>query len=182
VQSLLTLHGGSVSAHSEGLGKGSCFSVRLPLSENPSMTDVREPERAMAAVGGAKRILLVDDNTDATDPLRLTDHGYQVAVAYDGPQALVALAHFQADVAVIDIGLPVMDGYELAAQIRESSRVPRLIAMTGYGQRADLVRSRQTGFDDHLVKPVDVAALIAVIDPTDAPKNSSEGSSDADGK
>jgi CheY-like chemotaxis protein len=70
----------------------------------------------------------------------------------------------------------------LAAQIRESSRVPRLIAMTGYGQPADLVRSRQTGFDDHLVKPVDLAALIAVIDPTDAPKNSSEGSSDADGK
>ena len=184
VQSLVTLHGGSVSAHSEGLGKGSCFSVRLPLCENPSMTDIREPERAMAAVGGAKRILLVDDNADATDLLRdvLTDHGYQVAVAYDGPQALVALAHFQADVAVIDIGLPVMDGYELAAQIRESSRVPRLIAMTGYGQPADLVRSRQTGFDDHLVKPVDVAALIAVIDPTDAPKNSSEGSSDADGK
>jgi len=184
VQSLVTLHGGSVSAHSEGLGKGSCFSVRLPLSENPSMTDVREPERAMAARGGSKRILLVDDNADATDLLRdvLTDHGYHVAVAYDGPQALVALSHFQADVAVIDIGLPVMDGYELAAQIREGSRVPRLIAMTGYGQPADLVRSRQTGFDDHLVKPVDVAALMAVIDPTDAPKNSSDGHVDEDGK
>lgn len=176
VQSLVALHGGSVSAHSEGPGKGSCFSVRLPPSESPRIADRGESVQSMPAVGAYKRILLVDDNSDATDMLRdmLTDLGYQVAVAYDGPQALVALEQFQADVAVIDIGLPVMDGYELAAQIRKDGQVPRLIAMTGYGQPADRVRSRQAGFADHLVKPVDVAALIAVMHQTEPSKNVSE--------
>jgi PAS domain S-box-containing protein len=184
VQSLVALHGGSVSAHSEGPGKGSCFSVRLPLSASPRNVDTREGAQGMPAVGAYKRILLVDDNADATDMLRdmLTDLGYQVVVAYDGPQALVALEQFQADVAVIDIGLPVMDGYELAGQIRESGHPPRLIAMTGYGQPADRVRSRQAGFDDHLVKPVDVATLIAVIHQAEPPQESSDPNGDADRK
>jgi two-component system CheB/CheR fusion protein len=184
VQSLAVLHGGSVSAHSEGPGKGSCFSVRLPLSDKRGITDTREQAPGKPAAGAHKRILLVDDNADATDMLRdmLTDLGYQVAVAYDGPQALSALASFHADVAVIDIGLPVMDGYELAGHIRGDGRVPRLIAMTGYGQPADLVRSRQAGFDEHLVKPVDVTALITVIDRTDLPKNSSDGNGDVNRK
>jgi CheY-like chemotaxis protein len=108
----------------------------------------------MPEIGAYQRILLVDDNVDATNMLRdmLTDLGYQVAVAYDGPQALVALETFRPDVAVIDIGLPVMDGYELASHIRQDGHVPRLIAMTGYGQPADLARSRQAGFDSHLVQ------------------------------
>ena len=180
VQSLVTLHGGSVSAHSEGPGKGSCFSVRLPLSER-GITDTREQVPGKPAAGAHERILLVDDNADAIDMLRdmLTDLGYQVAVAYDGPQALAALETFQADVAVIDIGLPVIDGYELAGQIRRDGHGPRLIAMTGYGQPADRVRSRQAGFDEHLVKPVDMAALIAVIRQTEPPRNSSEGNGDA---
>jgi CheY-like chemotaxis protein len=129
----------------------------------------------MPEIGAYQRILLVDDNVDATNMLRdmLTDLGYQVAVAYDGPQALVALETFRPDVAVIDIGLPVMDGYELASHIRQDGHVPRLIAMTGYGQPADLARSRQAGFDSHLVKPVDMAALIAVIHRT-ASRNSSK--------
>ena len=136
------------------------------------------------AAGASKRILLVDDNADAITMLRdmLTDLGYQVAVAYDGPQALSALESFQADVAVIDIGLPVIDGYELAGQIRGDGHVPRLIAMTGYGQPADRVRSRQAGFDEHLVKPVDVAALIAIIHQTEPLKNCSDGNGDADRK
>jgi CheY-like chemotaxis protein len=177
VQSLVALHGGSVSAHSEGPGKGSCFSVRLPLSEKRATTDAGEQIPEKPAAGARKRILLVDDNADAIHMLRdmLTDLGYQVAVAYDGPQALSALETFQADVAVIDIGLPVIDGYELAGQIRGDGHVPRLIAMTGYGQPADRVRSREAGFDEHLVKPVDAAALIAVIHPPEPPKNSSDG-------
>jgi PAS domain S-box-containing protein len=177
VQSLVELHGGSVSAHSEGPGRGSCFSVRLPLSEKRAITDTREQMPEKPAAGARKRILLVDDNADAIHMLRdmLTDLGYQVAVAYDGPQALSALETFQADVAVIDIGLPVIDGYELAGQIRGDGHVPRLIAMTGYGQPADRVRSREAGFDEHLVKPVDAAALIAVIHPPEPPKNSSDG-------
>jgi CheY-like chemotaxis protein len=125
-------------------------------------------------VGAYKRILLVDDNADATDLLRdmLTDLGYEVVVAYDGPQALVAVERFQPDVAVVDIGLPVMDGYELAGHIREEGHVPRLIAMTGYGQPTDLVRSRAAGFEDHLVKPVDVAALVAAIHQAEQSKHS----------
>ena len=131
----------------------------------------------MPAVGAYKRILLVDDNADATEMLRdmLTDLGYQVVVAYDGPQALAALEGFRADVAVVDIGLPVMDGYELAGHIREEGHVRRIIAMTGYGQPADLVRSREAGFDEHLVNPVDVAALVAVIHHAEQSKNSSDG-------
>jgi signal transduction histidine kinase/ActR/RegA family two-component response regulator len=177
VQSLAALHGGSVSAHSEGLGKGSCFSVRLPLSERSSTTDTREAVAWMPEAGLHKRILLVDDNADSTDLLRdmLTDLGYQVLVAYEGPEALVALERFHADVAIIDIGLPVMDGYELAERINAGGRVPRLIAMTGYGQPADRVRSRQAGFVEHLVKPVDVAELIAVIHQTAPAENSSDG-------
>ena len=184
VQRLVGLHGGSVSAHSDGPGKGSCFSVRLPLTEKRGITDTREQMPGKPAVGARTRILLVDDNADAIDLLRdmLTDLGYHVAVAYDGPQALSALETFQADVAVIDIGLPVIDGYELAGQIRGDGHAPRLIAMTGYGQPADRVRSRQAGFDEHLVKPVDVAALIAVIHPTEPPKNSSDGTGEADRK
>ena len=177
MQSLVALHGGSVSAHSEGPGKGSCFSVRLPLTEKRGITDTREQLPGRPAAAARTRILLVDDNADAIDMLRdmLTDLGYQVAVAYDGPQALSALENFQADVAVIDIGLPVMDGYELAGHIRGGGHEPRLIAMTGYGQPANRVRSRQAGFDEHLVKPVDVAALIAVIHRTGPPKNSPDG-------
>ena len=176
VQSLVALHGGSVTAHSDGPGKGSCFSVRLPLAESPRIVETRDSVEATPAIGAHTRILLVDDNADATDMLRdmLTDLGYQVAVAYDGPQALVALEQFQADVAVIDIGLPVMDGYELAGHIRRGSQVARLIAMTGYGQPADRARSSEAGFDDHLVKPVDVAALLHVIHRTEHSDNSSE--------
>ena len=106
VQSLVTLHGGSVSADSEGPGKGSCFSVRLPSSEKAGIRDTREQAPGNLAIGGYKRILLVDDNADAANMLRdmLTDLGYEVVVAYDGPQALLALQHFKADVAVVDIG------------------------------------------------------------------------------
>jgi CheY-like chemotaxis protein len=96
------------------------------LSEKRGTTDIREQVPEKTAAGAHKRILLVDDNADATDMLRdmLTDLGYQVAVAYDGPQALSALESFQADVAVIDIGLPVMDGYELAGHIRGAAMAP----------------------------------------------------------
>jgi len=136
------------------------------------------------AIGGYKRILLVDDNADAANMLRdmLTDLGYEVVVAYDGPQALLALQHFKADVAVVDIGLRVMDGYELAGQIRTARRhrVPRLIAMTGYGQRGDLMRSREAGFDEHLVKPVAVPALLAVIHRTEPSDTSSHRNDDID--
>ena len=167
VQNLVKLHGGAVSAHSEGLGTGSRFRVRLPLSSRAttaSLEDAGPPVAVPVAGAASRRILLVDDNADAVDMLRdmLVTLGYEVVVAYDGPQALLALETFDADVAVVDIGLPLMDGYELAQRIRtgQERRVPRLVAMTGYGQADDWARSRDAGFSDHLVKPVDMAALI----------------------
>jgi len=175
VQSLVKMHGGWVKVSSEGLGKGSRFSVLLPMCEGPasSARDVGEAPVADTVTGATpRRILLVDDNADAVDMLRrmLTSLGYDVVVAYDGPQALIALETFEADVAVVDIGLPVMDGYELAERIRsgDRSRVPRLVAMTGYGQPTDRVRSQAAGFDDHLVKPVNITALVAAFGDSDA--------------
>ena len=168
VQNLVKLHGGSVSAHSEGVGKGSRFSVRLPFSERASAASPGDNRRAAAAASlpepSSRRILLVDDNADAVEMLRdmLVALGYEVVVAYDGPQALLALESFDSDVAVVDIGLPLMDGYEVARRIRTGHewRVPRLIAMTGYGQAADRARSHDAGFGDHLVKPIDLRVLI----------------------
>jgi len=114
-----------------------------------------------------RRILVVDDNVDAGEILAdlLRTLGHEVAIAYDGPQALIALESFDADVAVLDIGLPVMDGYELAGLIRQGARkpVPRLLALTGYGQPEDVARSLAAGFDEHFVKPVSIESLIEVL-------------------
>ena len=123
-----------------------------PVFEEPSATGVR--------------VLVVDDNEDAADVLAdlLRSFGHEVAVAYDGPQALSMSAAFHPSVAVLDIGLPVMDGYELATKLRETEgRALRLYAVTGYGQADDLARSQAAGFDAHFVKPVDPLALEAVV-------------------
>jgi len=168
VQKLVRLHDGSVSAHSEGLGKGSRFRVRLPISHlapSPLPADTRELTVSSVAEVSSRRILLVDDNADAVDILRdmLVALGHEVVAAYDGPQALLALERFAADIAVVDIELPVMDGYELAQRIRtgEGWRIPRLIAITGNGQATNRARSYASGFGGHLVKPVDVTSLLA---------------------
>lgn len=108
---------------------------------------------------------MVDDNIDAADVLRTL--GHDVRVAFDGPAALSVLETFDAEVAVLDVGLPVMDGYELARRIRQraGARVPRVVAVTGYGQPEDLARSHEASFDQHLVKPVAVDALTRAIHP-----------------
>ena len=117
----------------------------------------------------ARRILVVDDNEDAAVILMqaLEQLGYQVKVAHDGPSALDACAVFQPDVALLDIGLPVMDGYELAQRLRESRQGQphlRLVAITGYGQDKDRERSRRAGFEQHLVKPLDLAKIERAIE------------------
>ncbi|HXI57861.1 MAG TPA: ATP-binding protein [Polyangia bacterium] len=173
VHSLVKLHEGSVAADSCGPGMGSHFSVRLPALETaPSAPfGVRASLVAVPDISASEglRILVVDDNVDAGETLAdlLRALGYEVAVAYDGPQALIALESFDADVAVLDIGLPIMDGYELAGLIRHADRkrVPRLVALTGYGQPDDIARSRAAGFDRHLVKPVAVDSLVQAIAP-----------------
>lgn len=166
VQSLLTLHGASVSAASEGVGRGSTFEVRLKACPELHVTAPSlgaEPRPSSDHV--APRVLLVDDSEDIvelmTDLLRM--EGFEVLSAHDGPSALRVAPEFHPDFAVLDIGLPAMDGYDLALHLREElgEHAPFMIAMTGYGQEADRERARLAGFDVHLVKPVDPARLIA---------------------
>jgi CheY-like chemotaxis protein len=173
------LHGGSVSADSDGPGKGSRFTIRLPAIENLLDLTPAVPLGASVALFATQpvptrrksRILIVDDNVDAVEALAevLGTLGYEVVIAYDGPQALIALESFDAEVAILDIGLPVMDGYELAGRIRGAVRggMPRLVALTGYSQPDDLRRSREAGFDKHLVKPVNIASLTKAIEGPD---------------
>jgi PAS domain S-box-containing protein len=169
-RSLVDLHGGTIAARSEGPGRGSEFIVRLPLSVTRSV-----PAKASTAEASAPaprrsglRILLVDDNLDAVDLLAegLRSFGHEVAVAHDGPAALTVARDFRPNTALLDIGLPVMDGYELATVLRKAqgSDPLRLIALTGYGQDADKARSQDAGFDVHLVKPVDLDTVAALLD------------------
>jgi PAS domain S-box-containing protein len=165
VRSLVEMHGGTVSASSEGLGRGSEFVVRLPLARAPGPDDLAEtPNRSAARPKQRKRVLVVDDNRDAADAMEmaLVAKGYDVRVAYEGNNALEAARAFLPDVGFIDIGLPGMDGYEIALQLRAESppRRPRLIALTGYGQESDRQRALKAGFDLHLVKPVDLETLL----------------------
>jgi PAS domain S-box-containing protein len=168
VKRLVEMHGGSVSASSEGPGKGSEFCVRLPLA---AASDATSTTRAAAAAAAETpkhiRLLVVDDNVDAAETiaqlLRLA--GYEASCVYDGPAALAAVESKRPDIVVVDIGLPGMDGYEVARQLRArpGSRGMPLIAVTGYGQENDRQRSIQAGFDEHFTKPVDPEALESFI-------------------
>ncbi len=166
VKTLVHMHGGSVEACSEGLGRGSTFTVRLPLTAHAQATLALESDVGQAD-SRKGRILVVDDNRDAADSLGalLEAYGFEVLVAYDGDEAIEALGGFSPQAAILDIGLPGMDGYDLAAKIAQMCEPrPRLVALTGYGARHDRARALGAGFDDHLVKPVDPAHLIEVLD------------------
>jgi PAS domain S-box-containing protein len=172
VRNLIERHRGSVSVHSDGLGRGSEFVVRLPRMPSPDTAgrqvaaDPAVPDPA-APPAGALRILVVDDNEDSADMLAeaLKARGHQTRIAHDAPAALRVAEAFMPDIAFLDIGLPVMDGYELAARLRELPGLAgvRLIALTGYGQESDRQRTRAAGFAHHLVKPVDFEAIEAVV-------------------
>jgi PAS domain S-box-containing protein len=165
VRSLVTMHGGSVEAHSGGLGQGSEFIVRLPLAEHPGLDLVRPLGRgnAEAALPMILRILVVDDNQDSADSLGalLSFLGADVRIAYDGHSALEALRTYRPSVLVLDLGMPGLDGYEVAARVRRDPafRDLTLIALTGWGQEQDRRRTREAGFDHHLLKPVDLEVL-----------------------
>jgi len=169
VRNLVGLHGGTVQAESEGPGRGSVFTVRLPVAaEEPAAVELSSP---VNPVGWAsKRVLVVDDNEDALELLAdvLRDAGHIVATAKDGPTALEVMKTFPADVAILDIGLPVMDGYELADRLRAElgGASPRLIALTGYGRESDRAHTRKAGFAEHLTKPVEGARLLGALDAT----------------
>ncbi|HEY5801700.1 MAG TPA: ATP-binding protein [Burkholderiaceae bacterium] len=166
VRQLVQLHGGSVEAASDGVGKGSKFIVRLPLATQQTVS-APEPERKRA--GEPRRVLLIEDNLDGRMMLSmgLGMHGHQVFEAGNGPDGIeLAVAH-NPDVAVIDIGLPGMNGLEIASALRRDIRTRhiRLIALTGYGQEADRQRALGAGFDEHLVKPANMEMLLKLIDP-----------------
>jgi len=174
VKNIVELHGGSVQAHSAGRGLGSEFVVRLPLRSTALVQAPAEPLPVLVAAGAPQRVLLVDDNADGADTLGrlLRAHGHTVEVYHDPVSALAALERFSPTVALLDIGLPVLDGYQLAARIRArpSGQGCRLVALSGYGQAADHARSQAAGFERHLVKPVDpdeAARVVAAAAPTD---------------
>jgi signal transduction histidine kinase/CheY-like chemotaxis protein len=162
VQRLVALHGGSVTARSEGKGRGATFVVLLPASSAPEAPAPPVRDRAAAA----QRVLLVEDNADTRESLRmaLELHGHSVLQAADGPAALEELRRSRPRIAIIDIGLPGMDGFQLARRMRaEADGAIRLIALTGYGAPSDIARAKEAGFDIHLTKPVDVAELVGII-------------------
>jgi PAS domain S-box-containing protein len=166
VRSLVGLHGGSVDAHSGGEGRGARFTVRLPLDEATGSAPM-PLEQEPAPASGSGRILVVDDNADAA--LTLADLlevlGYEVRTAGDAESALAVLDGFRPHLGLLDIGLPRVDGYELARMIRSrpDGAGLKLVALTGYGQESDRQRAREAGFDEHLVKPVDIDRLTEII-------------------
>jgi len=165
VRGIVELHGGHVEAHSDGPGRGTEFRVTLPLPAS-SVEDGDPLSSTSGADGEPRRVLVVDDNADAATLLSvlLEAHGHQVRVAHDAEDALMTQASFAADVALLDIGLPDIDGYDLARQLRASATRPlRLIAVTGWGQDGDRERARAAGFDGHLTKPAQLDTLLAVL-------------------
>jgi CheY-like chemotaxis protein len=168
VENLLELHGGRISAHSEGVGHGSTFTVTLPRAPEASLSEPTAllPQRVGSAV--RRRILIVDDNVDAAQMLGdlVRDLGHEPKLAHDALSALDLIASFEPSIALLDIGLPVMDGYELAQRLRAvfAPNALRLIAVTGYGQESDRLRAKQAGFDHHLIKPLDVDELIPLLE------------------
>jgi len=169
VKSLVELHGGSVDAHSSGLGRGSEFRVLLPLRDPAAGVAAfpKEPEEAPVAAPGGAAVLLVEDNVDAATTLAevLELWGYEVRLAHSGMTALAAAHAARPDVVLLDIGLPGMDGYETAQRLRAAPGLQStlLVALTGYGQEADRARSQEAGIDHHLTKPVDLDELRRII-------------------
>jgi PAS domain S-box-containing protein len=163
VRRLVEMHDGSVEAHSDGLGRGSRFVVRLPLALDQRPTAAVESAGRPSHALTPRRILVVDDNRDAASSLGMLLKllGAEVHVVYNGPDALEALGTHRPDVVLLDIGMPGMDGHEVARQLRQrpECRDVTLIALTGWGQEEDRRRSRIAGFDYHLIKPADVSAL-----------------------
>lgn len=159
VRRIVEMHGGNVYAFSEGPGDGSVFEVRLPLPLEKRQTEdeERETDHSLAS-SPSRRILLADDNEDFAECCvwLFRRRGHTVAFAHDGPTALEVAQSFQPEVAFLDIGLPGINGHELARQLRHMRGLDHvmLVALTGYGQEEDRRRSLEAGFDFHLTKPV----------------------------
>jgi signal transduction histidine kinase/ActR/RegA family two-component response regulator len=170
VQRLIEMHGGSVEARSEGAGKGSEFIVRLPALAQTAKQSLAKETAVMDHSQARRRILVVDDNLDSAESMAmmLKLSGHDVATAHDGVEAVKLAGEFQPDEALLDLGMPKLDGYEAARSIRQQPWGQRmlLVALTGWGQAEDKRRSREAGFDAHLVKPVDFDALEKLVTTT----------------
>lgn len=168
VKSLVEMHGGSVGVFSAGLGLGTEFVVRMPRLTGPAQEFAAVAADLSPPPAPSRRILIVDDNADALEAMAilLTLRGHITERAADGLEAVEKVAAFNPDVVLLDIGLPKLDGYEVARRIRELSggNSPRLIALTGWGGDDDRRRSEEAGFDAHLVKPVDEASLLKTLE------------------
>jgi two-component system, chemotaxis family, CheB/CheR fusion protein len=167
VKSLVELHSGAVEARSDGPGRGCEFTVRLPLSPERPQQTAAEDDGVRGFDSRQYRLLLVEDNADARQTLRmlLEIEGYQISDAADGLEAVAAILEQRPDISLVDIGLPHIDGYEVARKVRaELGDDIYLIALTGYGQSSDKQRAREAGFDQHLTKPVDLARLRDVLE------------------
>jgi len=168
VKSIVELHGGTVEARSAGLGCGSEFLVRVAAAAaEREVEETVAPMRHLAlAPAQVRRVLVVDDIPDVAEGLAevLRVHGHEVAVAHDSAEALAVAAHFDFDVALLDLGLPVMDGCELARHLRADGRRGSLVAVTGYGQESDRARTLDAGFCEHLTKPVQPERLLAAVE------------------
>ena len=164
-RSIAELHGGVLTAHSEGLGKGSQFVLRLPAVAAPAARSSAVSSAAEPSL--RQRILVVDDNVDAAESLgtMLAYSGHDVRVAHGGVEALSTAREFSPNVMILDLGMPEMDGYAVARAVRSDPKIAatRLIALSGYGQAEDRRRTADVGFDEHLVKPVEHDVLNAAL-------------------
>jgi signal transduction histidine kinase/ActR/RegA family two-component response regulator len=160
VQKLIEMHGGQVNVRSDGPGRGSTFSIRLPLVAPPAAAAAAATHAALSPA----RFLVVDDNVDAADTLAamLQGEGHEATAVHSAHEVLSRVRSERPDFVLLDIGLPSMDGYEVAGLIRSlpADQQPRIVALTGYGQPQDRARALEAGFDEHFVKPVDIEALL----------------------
>ncbi|CAB3757004.1 response regulator [Paraburkholderia solisilvae] len=177
-RTLTELHGGSIEARSEGIGRGCEFVVRLPVAMTPEYAAATEQAAVAAAPASKRRVMIVDDSVDGAESMSvlLEMLGHDVRVAYDGASALSVAPGFKPEVVILDIGLPDLDGYHVARALRaqQATAGALLIALTGYGQESDRRRTRAAGFDHHLVKPAsldDVERVIAAYGADGQPRN-----------
>jgi CheY-like chemotaxis protein len=169
VRGLVDLHKGTVEATSEGPGRGSKFMVRLPLAVSVPAAAAAAETDAPPVAGVGRRVLVADDNKDAADALAMLLElaGHEVRVAHGGRAALSLAQTFRPDVAILDVGMPELNGYEVAKELRRAPWGPRmrLIALTGWAQDEDRQRAKDAGFDRHFTKPVDADALEILLSP-----------------